>query len=72
MRKRAKQRSAFRLAGTGFFLKMLIKIFTLKFSEAIGGFDDEKLRTFMADKEIVSMKERFFIKDNVPYWAFAF
>jgi len=48
---------------------MLIKIFTLRFSERIEGFDDEPVRAFMADKEVVAVNERFFIKDGVPYWT---
>lgn len=48
---------------------MLIRIFTLRFSDAIEGFDDESLRAFMADKEIISVREHFFLKDNIPYWS---
>ncbi len=48
---------------------MLIKIFTLKFSEVLEGFDDQELRGFLAGKQIISVCERFFIKDNVPYWT---
>src|SRR3990170_4864186 len=46
-----------------------IKIFTLRFSDATEGFDDDSIRAFMADKEIVSLKEQFFFKDTVPYWS---
>jgi ribonuclease D len=48
---------------------MLIKIFTLKFSPGVEGFDDEKIRLFMVGNEIISVREHFFIKDNVPYWT---
>jgi superfamily II DNA helicase RecQ len=46
-----------------------VKIFTLRFSDATEGFDDNSIRAFMADKEIVSLKEQFFFKDTVPYWS---
>lgn len=48
---------------------MLIKIFTLKFSDSTEGFDDEALRSFMAGKQILSVQEKFFFKDGVPYWS---
>jgi hypothetical protein len=48
---------------------LLVKIFTLRFSERIEEFEDEFLRAFMADNEVVSLKERFFFKDNMPYWS---
>ena len=48
---------------------MMIKVFTMRFSDVIEGFDDEDLRVFMADKDIISFRERFFLKDNIPYWA---
>lgn len=45
-----------------------IKIFTLRFSDAIEGFlDQEALNAFMSDKEIVDVREEFFIKGNIPY-----
>lgn len=49
---------------------MLIKTFTLRFSPNLDGFDDEPVRSFMADKSIASVKEHFFIKDNIPYLTF--
>ena len=48
---------------------MQIKIFTLRFSDATEAFDDAPLRSFMADKEVISLKGHFFVRDNVPYWA---
>ena len=46
-----------------------VKLFAMRFCDEIDGFDDEPLRAFMAGKEIVSLKEQFFFKDNVPYWS---
>jgi ribonuclease D len=48
---------------------LLVKVFTLRFSDGIEEFEDDSLRAFMADNEVVSLKERFFFKDNVPYWS---
>ncbi len=49
------------------FYKMQIKIFNLRFSDRIDGFDDEPVRDFLADKEIISLKEYFFIRKGVPF-----
>ena len=46
-----------------------VKLFAMRFCDEIDGFDDEPLRAFIAGKEIVSLKEQFFFKDNVPYWS---
>ena len=46
---------------------MLIKIFTLKFSDDLEGFDDEEVRAFMAQNEIILIKEQFFLRNNIPY-----
>jgi len=51
---------------------MLIKIFTLKFSEEIEGFDYEEVKNFMAGNEIIEMRENFFIKNYLPYWSIMF
>jgi ATP-dependent DNA helicase RecQ len=47
-----------------------IRVFTLRFSEATDGFlDQDALNAFMSDKEIVDIREEFFIKNNIPYWS---
>ena len=46
-----------------------MKLFAMRFCDELDGFDDEPLRAFMAGKEIVSLKEQFFFKDNIPYWS---
>jgi superfamily II DNA helicase RecQ len=46
-----------------------VKLFALRFCDDLDGFDDEPLRSFLGDKEVVSLKEQFFFKDNVPYWS---
>ncbi len=46
---------------------MLSKIITLKFNSAIESFDDTAVSDFIKDKDILSIKDHFFIKDEIPY-----
>lgn len=46
---------------------MLIRIFSLTFDSALGGFNDEPLREFLKDKEIISTSDHFFTRNEVPY-----
>jgi ATP-dependent DNA helicase RecQ len=46
---------------------MLTKVITLRFSSTLDGFDDTPLRDFIKDKEVVSMQNHFFIKNDSPY-----
>lgn len=46
---------------------MQIKIFTLKFDSLSGGFNDEVVQVFTKDKEVISIKDHFFFKNEVPY-----
>jgi superfamily II DNA helicase RecQ len=46
---------------------MLAKVITLRFNELTGGFDDAPLREFVKDKEVLSLRENFFIFHDVPY-----
>lgn len=48
---------------------MLAKIFTLRFNELTDGFDDAPLREFIKDKEILSMRDYFFMRHEIPYLA---
>jgi ATP-dependent DNA helicase RecQ len=48
---------------------MLVRIFTLKFHAATEQFDDETLQEFIKDKEVVSIREHFFINHETPYLA---
>ena len=48
---------------------MRVKVFTLRFDPRIEGFDDGALRDFGRDKEILSVRDNFFLKDEVPYWT---
>ncbi len=51
---------------------MLIKVISLSFDSAFGGFKDEEVREFLKDKELISARDYFFIKNDVPYLVFVF
>jgi hypothetical protein len=44
-------------------------VIPLHFDAVLGGFDDTPLREFLTDKEILSIREHFFIRHDVPYLA---
>ena len=46
---------------------MLVKIISLTFDSARGGFDDSPIREFLKDKEVINITEHFFIRNDVPY-----
>lgn len=46
-----------------------VKIFTLSFSSPLGWFDDSAIAEFIKDKDVISVREHFFTKDEMPYWA---
>lgn len=46
---------------------MLVRIFTLKFHTATEHFDDKELQDFIKDKDVLSVREYFFIKHETPY-----
>ena len=48
---------------------MAVKVFTLAFDPFIGGFNDLPLREFLADKDVESVSDHFFVKDGTPYLA---
>ena len=45
----------------------MAKIFTLKFDSLTGTFDDGPLQEFLTHKEVLSLREHFFVKDEIPY-----
>lgn len=49
---------------------MLIKVIALAFDSIYGGFNDEEIREFIKDKEIISITDYHFIKNDVPYLTF--
>lgn len=48
---------------------MRLKIFTLRYSPRLEKFDDEELYRFLVDKEIVEIRDHFFMYENTPHWA---
>jgi superfamily II DNA helicase RecQ len=46
---------------------MLIKVLSMTFDSARGGFNDDDLRDFIKDKEVVSIRDHLFIRNEVPY-----
>jgi len=46
---------------------MLVRVFTLRFDPTLAGFDDSGLRDFVKDKEILSIRDHFFTRDELPY-----
>ncbi len=46
---------------------MKLKIFTFRFSESSGGFDDEALQKYISDKEVIESANHFFVHDKTPY-----
>lgn len=49
---------------------MLVKVVSLTFDSASGGFRDDELREFLKDKELISMQDHFFIRNDIPYLTF--
>ena len=46
---------------------MLIKVISLAFDSVRGNFDDTPLREFLKDKEILSISDHFFVRNDIPY-----
>lgn len=50
----------------------MIKVISLAFDTLYGGFNDENVREFIKDKEIISVTDYHFVKNDVPYLTFIF
>ena len=46
---------------------MLARVLTLQFDTVVGQFDDTPLRDFLQDKDVLSLREHFFVKNEQPY-----
>lgn len=46
---------------------MHVRIFTLRFNPVTEGFDDSAVADFVKDKDVLSIRDHFFTKDDVPY-----
>ncbi|MEO5369199.1 MAG: HRDC domain-containing protein [Magnetococcus sp. DMHC-1] len=48
---------------------MKVRIFTLKYNSLTCSFDDSDVRTFIADKEVQSIRDHAFVHQGVPHLA---
>lgn len=48
---------------------MRVKLITLAFAPALGTIDDRPLAEFLRDKEVIAVREHFFVVHEVPYLA---
>lgn len=48
---------------------MLARVLTLRFNTLLDGFDDAPLRDFIKDKEVLAIRDHFFVKNEAPYLA---
>jgi superfamily II DNA helicase RecQ len=55
------------LAGTPDRLSMQVRVFTLRFNPATEAFEESAVSQFLADKEVCSIHDHFFVKDDTPY-----
>ena len=46
---------------------MQVRVFTMPFNFSLGRFDDEEFNNFSKDKELVSVNDYFFHRDEIPY-----
>jgi superfamily II DNA helicase RecQ len=46
---------------------MRTRLFTLRYSESLGGFDDTPLKEFQRERETVAFREHFFVVHDVPH-----
>jgi len=46
---------------------MLVKIISMTFNSAVGGFNDAELREFIKDIEVISITDHLFIRNEIPY-----
>ena len=52
--------------------RVLVRVLCLIFNSAAGKFDDTELKEFMKDAEILSMRDYFFTRNEIPYLALIF
>lgn len=46
---------------------MLVKIISMAFNSAAGGFNDTELRDFIKDIEVISITDHLFVRNEIPY-----
>ena len=45
---------------------MLMRVITLRFDPVTSSFDDGPVRDFIKDKEVLAIRDHFFMKNEVP------
>lgn len=50
-------------------MSLRVKIFTLRFNPALGEFDDTDLTRFLADKQLIEVRDHFFVHQGLPCLA---
>ncbi len=50
-------------------LPMRIKLLTLRYAPALAGFDERPLIDFVADKEVLAIRDHFFVVHDLPHLA---
>jgi len=48
-------------------MALRMKVFTLPFSVTTGAFDDEVVVNFLADKQLVEVRDYFYVQGELPY-----
>lgn len=48
---------------------MRVCLITLRFDDLTGKIDDVPLNEFLRDKDVISVRDHFFVKDSTPYLA---
>jgi hypothetical protein len=48
---------------------MRVRLFTIRYSTSLGGFDEEPLTSFLRDKDLLAIREHFFTVHEIPHVA---
>jgi superfamily II DNA helicase RecQ len=48
---------------------MMTRVFTLRFNGLLDAFDDAPLREFIKDKDVIAVRDHFFLHNDQPYLA---
>lgn len=46
---------------------MRLKVFSLRYSDEAGGFDDSAIQEFLHEKDVVDFNQHFFVHDKLPH-----
>ena len=48
---------------------MHIRVFTLRFDDLLGRFDDALMLDFIKDKQVITIRDHFFMREGYPFLA---